>query len=252
MTFVSSLVRLGILVLALVSGMSYSSPVVDKPAKVRPIRILPVGDSITQGGKRDRAEYTYRLPLQRLLRAEGVAYDFIGSRQAGLQPEATWPEVVKGVPFDPDHEGYYGAKTSLACSRVEQALKGYAEVPDFVLIHLGTNDQKSKNFAVDVIEPLRKLCARLRERNPGLVILRGHMNFNKAEGALVLRPLVEALAQELSTPKSPVVTVHHYRGWQEHPSEPGSDTFDWAHPNEVGQGKMAQAWLEAMRPWLRR
>ena len=33
--------------------------------------ILCVGDSITQGGKTDREEWTYRLPLQRLLQTSG-------------------------------------------------------------------------------------------------------------------------------------------------------------------------------------
>jgi lysophospholipase L1-like esterase len=252
MAFISWLVRLVVLVMMLGWGASCSSPMADQPPVPRPIRILPVGDSITQGGKRDRDEYTYRLPLQRLLRAEGVAYDFIGSRQAGLQPEATWPEVVSGVPFDPDHEGYYGAKTAVVCARVEQALSGFAAAPDFVLIHLGTNDQKSADFAAEVIKPLRQLIARLRDRNSRVVILLGHLNFNEAKGALVLRPLVEALAQELSTPDSPVMAVPHYLGWHERPREPNSDTFDWAHPNEMGQSKMAQAWWAAMRPWLRR
>ena len=49
-----------------------------------PCRILCVGDSITQGGKTDREEWTYRLPLQRLLHEAGISYDFVGSKAFGF------------------------------------------------------------------------------------------------------------------------------------------------------------------------
>jgi hypothetical protein len=108
----------------------------------RPLRILCVGDSITQGGKRSQPEHTYRLPLQILLRERRIAFDFIGSRQKGLHEDVTWPEIAEGVPFDPDHEGYYGNKTEAVCGKVKEAFTGYTVYPDIVLVHLGTNDQK--------------------------------------------------------------------------------------------------------------
>jgi len=95
----------------------------------KPYRILCVGDSITQGGRTGREEYTYRLPLQRLLHDAHVKYDFVGSRNAGLDQGATWPDVAEGVPFDPDHEGYYGAKTESPVVTV-QHYKGWFEMPD--------------------------------------------------------------------------------------------------------------------------
>jgi lysophospholipase L1-like esterase len=232
-----------------------SAPVVlSSPAPVAPpaVRILVVGDSITQGGKRNREEYTYRLPLQRLLQARGVAFDFLGTRSAGLHEDATWPEIAPGVPFDPDHAGYYGRKTAYVCGQVMAALPSMPVVPNVVLVHLGTNDQNSADPAAEVAAPLRELVVALRARNPRVAVLLGHLNFNDSKGANAIRPLVEALASELDTPESPVLTVHHYRGWNEKPRQPASDTFDWAHPNPVGQEKMAHAWLEAMGPALSR
>jgi hypothetical protein len=58
-----------------------------------------------------------------------------------------------------------------------------------------------------------------------------------------IRPLVEAMAKEVSTKESLVMTVATYEGWVENPDQAGSDTFDWAHPNEQGQAKMADKWL---------
>ncbi|NQY33326.1 MAG: hypothetical protein HRT56_09185, partial [Coraliomargarita sp.] len=48
------------------------------------LRIVCIGDSITQGGKIDRDEYTYRWPLFCKLVDVGIDFDFIGSHTAGL------------------------------------------------------------------------------------------------------------------------------------------------------------------------
>ncbi len=212
-----------------------------------PVRILCIGDSITQGGKTTREEYTYRWPLFCMLKDEGVSFDFIGTRQAGLHADATWPDY-KGEAFDLNHEGYYGAKTAEVRDKITEHLPTLA-APDIALIHLGTNDQKSEDHAVAIVNPLTEIIAQLRAKNPRICIFVGHLNFNDGP-ALKIRPLVEIMGKRLTTKESPVVTVHHYRNWNEKPAEANADTFDWAHPNPKGQQKMANAWLEAMRPWL--
>lgn len=218
--------------------------------KVAPIRILPLGDSITQGGRADRAEYTYRYPLFYRLKDAGYNVDFIGSMHGGLNGEAKWPDI-NGVAFDLDHEGHYGWKTAQARDKLREWMATYPAPPDIALIHLGTNDQSSKDFQSDIITPLRDMVAMLREKNPRVTVLIGHLNFNGGS-ALQIRPLVEQLAREMSTTASPVATVNHFEGWHEKPDEDGSDTFDWAHPNPQGQRKMAQKWFDAMKPHLDR
>jgi lysophospholipase L1-like esterase len=213
-----------------------------------PIRILPIGDSITQGGRKDREEYTYRHPLFCLLKDAGIAADFIGTRNKGLQPEATWPDY-KGTPFDGDHEGYYGAKTAFVRDQLKTNLPKLAP-PDFALIHLGTNDQAPETFSETIVKPLEEIIALLRARNPKVVVLVAHLNFNGG-AAIKIRPLVEEMAKRLNTADSPVLTVAHYENWKENPKDPATDTFDWAHPNPQGQKKMAEKWLAAMKPYLK-
>jgi len=215
-----------------------------------PVRILALGDSITQGGKRQVKEYTYRLPLQMILHREGISYDFVGSRTAGLHEDAAWPDIAEGVPFDPDHEGYYGNTTYNATTKAMQAYDSYATPPDIVLVHLGTNDQKKGDFENTVGKPLRDFIRFIRTKNPEVVILLGHLNFNDSEAADKIREVVEDVATDLNRKKSPVKTVHHYRGWIENPEEVYTDTYDWAHPNLKGQEKMAMAWWEAMQAYL--
>lgn len=208
------------------------------------LRILPIGDSITQGGVRGRPEYTYRYPLQRMLHEREIAFEFLGTRTQGVHRNAVWPEIAPGVPFDANHLGYYGAKTAKVAENLREALPRLAR-PDVALIHLGTNDQSSRDYQESIVAPMRDMIGMLREKNPGIVILIGHLNFNEG-AALQIRPLVEEMAEDLHTAQSPVRTVHMYRGWIENPNHPQTDTFDWAHPNPQGQEKMARAWLEVL------
>ena len=218
------------------------------PARADTIHILPLGDSITQGGRQDREEYTYRFPLFKMLRDAGVDFAFVGSQEKGLQPEAAWPDY-KGVPFDAHHEGHYGWKTGAVRDHLREWIPQWQHAPDIALVHLGTNDQGSPDFPRDIIQPLREIIGLLRAQNPRVVVLVGQLAFNGG-ASLEIRPLVERMAQEMSTGQSPVVTVPHYQGWQEDASKPGADTFDWAHPNPQGQEKMARNWFEAMKPYL--
>jgi lysophospholipase L1-like esterase len=210
-------------------------------------RLVCIGDSITQGGKRERAELTYRWPLAALLHAAGLDIDFVGSRRQGLHTDAVWPDQ-NGQPFDADHEGYYGAKTARVRDKLAVTLPTFP-APDIALIHLGTNDQKATDHVEAVARPLEEIIALLRARNPRVTVLLGHLNFN-AGNALTIRPLVEDVAARLTTPESPVVTVHHCRHWREDPKGASPDTFDWAHPNASGQKKMADAWFSALQPFL--
>lgn len=214
----------------------------------RPIYVLPLGDSITQGGRNDRPEYTYRYPLYYMLKDAGYPVDFIGSLHAGLNADAVWPDK-NGVPFDLDHEGHYGWTTSEVRDNLKGWMTTYPAAPDIVLIHLGSNDEHAWSYRRAIIRPLEDIIAMLREKNPHVVILIGHMIAN-GRNARASRPLLDELAQRISTADSPVVTVPHFIDWHERPGEPGSDTFDWAHPNPQGQQKMADKWFAAMKPFL--
>ena len=215
----------------------------------QPIRILPLGDSITQGGRQDRPEYTYRYPLFYMLKDAGYAVDFIGSLNTGLQPEAVWPDK-NGVPFDRDHEGHYGISTLEARKRLPDWMEKYAAPADMALIHLGSNDYDAANYDRAIITPLKEIIALLRQKNPNVVILVGHM-LESGRKARALRPMIERMVREQHLPQSPVVSVAFYEGWISKPG-PGSDTFDWAHPNPQGQQKMADKWFAAMVPFLKR
>jgi acyl-CoA thioesterase-1 len=216
----------------LLSLVAFGAPL----AAAEPVRIVCIGDSITQGGIADRPERTYRLPLYYLLRAEGVDVDFVGSRHAGVQPAAEWP-----ADFDADHEGYYGARTATVRDALRVSMPTLPAA-DFALINLGTNDAGT-DPTVTFTPPLEEIVAMLRERNP-------HVKIYLAEIPLAWRDWrfrweAWSLARRLGTPASPVVTVDLHTGWFAR-----ADTFDGVHPNPEGQLKMARRWLAHIRPAL--
>lgn len=226
---------------SVMSGETQAEPVV---------RIVCIGDSITQGGRREREEYTYRWPLFQMLVDTGIRFDFIGSLQGGLHPDAKWPAEYRGVPFDPDHEGVYGIRTLKALERLPAAMAQWSAAPDIALIHLGTNDQGAADVEQEVKAPLRRIVGLVREKNPRVKVLLGHLMLNDSPGAFRIMAAVSELRKELDTAESPVRVVHHYQGWVEDPNREDSDTFDWVHPNPRGQRKMAEKWFAAMQPWL--
>lgn len=213
-----------------------------------PVYIVPIGDSITHGG-RLADEYSWRYPLFKMLTDAGVEFDFVGAYEKGLKKQFQWPDV-DGKPFDPDHQAAYGIKTAKMRNRIVEDRKKWSHAPDIALIHLGTNDQKGDDHRKTVYEPLKDIIKMLREENPEVIVLLGHLNFSGGVAKNKIRPLVEELAKEMSTAKSPVVTVHHYKGFNANPQHPDTDTYDWAHPNPKGQKKMAAKWLEAMKPFV--
>jgi len=231
---------------------AFAEPVAG-PAKGRvpgPIRILPLGDSVTQGGLVGRPEYTYRYPLYYMLKERGYDIDFVGSTNKGLQEGAVWPDR-NGIPFDLDHEGHYGWKTAEVRDHLEQWMTTYPAPPDIVLLQLGSNDIDAPDFEAAAIAPLKDIIAMVRTKNPHAAFLVGHM-METGRVYRARRSLFEKLARDANRPDSPVTTVLHYKDWHERPDLPYSDTFDWAHPNPRGQQKMADKYLAAMVPLLDR
>jgi lysophospholipase L1-like esterase len=192
----------------------------------KPVRIMPLGDSITFGTP-DLGYGGYRRLLGTLLAADGYMIDFVGSRRSGYIPH-------------PNNEGHVGwtipqLKNGIDANRWLETYR-----PDLVLLHIGTNDifqGKAATAAGNLVALLDDILMRLPDarvivaqivgyRQPGD---RDHLAFNAAIPGIVAS-------------KGPrVFTV----GMQEL-LEP-SDYADGVHPNAAGYDKMARAWEAAIR-----
>ena len=209
-------------------------------------RLMPVGDSITQGGQGFAA---YRYPLYFDLLASGFDVDLVGTQNTldgGTAPNAaSYPDYF--TTFDRDHEGYWGWRTD----QVEAVIQTAAQLhqPDVVLIHLGTNDI-GQNGAAGVTaadQNLRDIIALVRLEVPNATFLLsrvipigpGTSYFANAGQVGPLNAAIDAVAAALDTVASPVVVVDPNAGFDVMTMMQS----DGLHPNELGEQHMADAWF---------
>ena len=220
---------------ALFAGSMLSAPV-PVLGQVEPIRIMPLGDSITEGTQGDA---TYRYFLWDQLNNAGYSVDFVGSMTG----------VRTGVPkypnFDQNHEGHWGWRADRIANGVTNWAK--ASVPRIVLLHAGTNDIIQGQTTATTITDLRNIIKRMRTANPNTTFLIAKIIPIAGKDAQVqeLNQAIPALVNDLNTSKSPVVAVDMFTGFNA-----STDLRDGVHPTESGYQKMADDWFAALAPFL--
>jgi lysophospholipase L1-like esterase len=211
-----------------------------------PLRILPLGDSITQGRGGASPVVSYRYPLWKTLVEAGVDFDFVGSTTTGLDTTPVYPDYL-GRSFDRHHEGHWGWTTD----QIRDRLAGWLATYDanLVLLFLGTNDAGQGDSAAVVSAQLAEVIALLRADNPRVIVLLGGPS-QAWNPFPAYRTAYAQLAARLHTASSPVVYVPQHEGWISDPAASGSDTIDWVHPSAAGDAKLARRWMSALRPFL--
>lgn len=208
-----------ILLLGLCGGMPVAMA-------AEPVRVMAVGDSITEGGK---TFATYRVPLARRLKDAGYAVEFVGSRgEAGLR-----------------HEGYGGKTVEYLA---EQVPAHFAATPAaVVLLHAGHNHFSEKRPVPGIIAATEKLISSFRRVNPRVTVLLAQVipsgKLPKYDYIPELNAALATLASRLNSADQPVRLVNQADGFDWH-----TDTIDdHVHPNAAGAEKMAARWFDALR-----
>lgn len=126
-------------------------------AQASPLKIMPLGDSITRGS--NRINYPngsipggYRRELGLRLSSAGISYDFVGSRSDNAAPG-----------MDPHHNGVDGIRTDQVLANINNWL---GTNPDVVLMHLGTNDMLQHVPIGTAIGNLGTLITRITQNAP--------------------------------------------------------------------------------------
>ena len=108
-------------------------------------KILPLGDSITEGDGADPGDHGgYRVELFKNALTDSKHITFVGSKSSG-------PATVSGQPFPPSHEGHAGwvitqingiATTAQTVTVTGTSYPGaLRDMPNIVLLFIGTNDE---------------------------------------------------------------------------------------------------------------
>ncbi len=211
-----------------------------------PLRILALGDSITQGRAvaRDNgpATQSWRYPLWRELVKRGVAVEMVGGFHGGFEGDPEWPDV-NGVPFDGDHESQWGHRLD----EMTDILREHLDRVDFdvVLVLLGANDLGQGQPLSGLWPKWQVLMDMLRAKNAAVKIAVGVYCAEWSSVPEYRRELTKR-APTWSTGASQVVAVDGCERWISDPNLPGTDTVDWVHPNPQGDEKLARAFLRGL------
>lgn len=248
---IRTIVLAGVAAVFALSMLASSAPAGDvEEPDVRPVRIVCIGDSITQGrrgGGEHAMTFSYRYPLWKMMVDAQAKVDFVGSLRGGFNGDADW-QPYQGQEFDRDHEGHWGWRTQGIRERLEGWLEGYT--PDIALILLGSNDRRGidsgEKTIADTADEMRRIIEILRADNPNVRVLIGHV-FHAWDPFPEMNRAFAALAEEMTTEESSVSVVNHSEGWISHPERAGTHTVDWVHPNRRGDLFLAINWFEAIQ-----
>ena len=226
-------------------GMATAVPAHATEEDAEPVRIMPFGDSITQGSAGD---HTWRWFLDRHLRASGQEFDFVGPRHSVASLEGwPWETGYAEEDFDQDHAGWWGNSMVWPLDPGVRTLMEEFR-PQVVVLNGSANDVGFWNESADrVLERLRRWVAAAREVNPGTAFVLSEMTIDDAPGYAELNAWLPFLAQELDEESSPVVLARAAEGFVP-ASGPGmpADTWDTKHPNTSGSQKIAAAVADAL------
>lgn len=211
-----------------------------------PIKILPLGDSITCASK---YKTSYRYPLWKQLIDTGKHVEFIGSQTQKGNGGRIWA-TYKDYPFPAANEGHSGWRTDQILDGLNNTIKGLTTwinryTPDIALIHLGTNDMYQAQTPESTRDEIEQIIVTLRNKNPQIKVLLAKiipLPLPKGKNIPRLNQLLAQLASKLNQPNSPVVSVDMYSGF----SLNTDMQHDHIHPNVSGEEKMAQRWFNAL------
>ncbi|GAA3218908.1 ricin-type beta-trefoil lectin domain protein [Dactylosporangium siamense] len=219
------------LVLGLAATAVTAAPAAQAAESNGGIRVLPLGDSITDGGTANPG--AYRTELWRRLTAGGYTVDFVGSRANG-------PAELG----DHDHEGHPGYRID----QIQAGIAGWVQAtnPQTVLLHLGTNDI-GQNW------DLPNAPARLFQLVDTIIQLAPAAEIFVASVAPVAFADREARTQTYNAAIPGLVQQRaaagkHVHFVEMHAALTTADlTADGVHPTAAGSAKMGATWHAALR-----
>lgn len=193
-----------------------------------PLKILPLGDSITDGYF---VPGGYRIDLWQHLHQRGYEIDFVGSLQNGSEGLA-----------DTDHEGHSGWRIE----QIHQMIRVWLNrsQPDIILLLIGTNDMAQGYGVEQAPDRLKALIEDIFRQSPQVKLFVASIppigepflnqrviHYNRA---------ISDLVQQQQTEEKSIFFVDLYYILSL------DDLPDGVHPNREGFRKIAKAWDEAL------
>jgi lysophospholipase L1-like esterase len=232
------------------------------------LRIMPIGDSITEG--KYAGNGGYRKYLQNYLGAGGYSYTFVGKE------DSFYPGTTTFVPADhtgfsegmtqPNHEGY-------GSFRIDEIMNGGTREghtappiqttlangnPDVILMMLGTNDvlqhydpvggtgyNRETGFAANAAQRLNVLLSAVFAAKPSVMVVLAQItpltNVTRDADAQAYNAYVPQIVAQYQAAGKNIVLVNQHAAFN-----PATETNDGTHPTASGFQKMAALWYQAL------
>ena len=234
------------LLITLVMGMVFAasennSGYVVKAQVPNPVKIMPLGDSITEGWNGTEGVGGYRTSLYSDLVNNGFHVDFVGSQK-------------NGTGLDNDNEGHVAYSTAEIMDDVTGWLM--SNPADVVLLHIGTNDiQTTQNVSL-IVTKVEGILDNIDQwgsnngRNVTVVIARIILRSDSVSWNTTTKSYNDALQAMVSTR---IANGHRLiMVDMEHALTYPTDLIiaDGVHPTPIGYEKMATVWYNALTSLL--
>jgi acyl-CoA thioesterase-1 len=252
--------------IVLIASVLFSLLALAQPARAEVdagavLRIMPFGDSITTSVgdhfNSNSPQASYRYWLDHDLHNAFIPFEFMGTQTDNYGGAPKYPD------FDHHHEGHSGYTTALFMTTsdpfymdkilsAKRAGTTEANIPDIVLLHMGSNDVFQGVATATSMSNLGKIIDKFRGANPNVVIFLAEIipcaapDGSNCGKIATFNAAIPALAASKTTTNSPVIVVDQYTGFD---ATAGHDTYDGVHPVESGEKKMSAKWLAAIQAW---
>lgn len=233
-----------------VLALGLTLPAWAQATRPAPLRIMPVGDSITEGGDGFGG---YRRPLFDKLTAAWGMPNFVGSRNMRQSDPADF--------VDHDEDGYSAYRIEqIATGKgfwnalpIEERLKAWD--PAVVLIHAGTNDAQQNYYFFGnpkkgfpgVVDRLDDLVSRVVAFNPEIYIVLAQIIPANAPASEATQAYIRALNERIPALVAKHQALGHrvslvdlYTPMLAHPNPDG------IHPGAEGYAVMGEQWFQAL------
>lgn len=218
------------------------------PTDGSPCKILPLGDSITEGYSTMGFNGGYRVELFRQALANGKSITFVGGQTNG-------PTMVEGQPFPQSHQGHGGYTISGQGGIAgEKTNIGLSSEPHIILLMIGTNDINGNIDTNNAPDRLRSLVNDIVTAAPDSLLALASIipidSGEKTQQVLDYNVGVESIVTEFSQQGDHVIFVDNYDVIESQPNWQNDLMGDYLHPNTSGYNLLGDSFYQAISGYL--
>jgi uncharacterized protein YjdB len=207
-------------------------------AEERVLKVMPLGNSITQGDGYAAQSFIpggYRLPLWQNLVNSGLScgVDLVGTLNTN---------PATGLD-DPDHEGHSGWTTGMILTNIDTYMS--ANTPDIVMMHLGTNDAAQgiqDQIPANMRSLIDHICAALPD--DGKLYVSTIIPFGGV-GSQISLDVNAMITEAVATKQSEGLPVYQVDAYSIMTND--DITADYTHPNQDGYNKLGDFWFNVIK-----